>query len=111
MTQRSRPFARVYYEDLMEDYPAVYFHPSALATYVRLLVLQEQTYPSDPTLPKGVKRSDLALLMESPRPGEDGLVVVVNGHGQYRIKGYKADRERRAQAGRKGAAGRWGQDG
>ena len=101
MADRGRPFARVYYRDLKQDYPQVYFDPTALAAYVRLLVEAEVAYPSDPILPKAVRRADLELLTNC------GLVIRLNGHEQYQVKGYRVEREQRSEHAKKGADGRW----
>lgn len=98
MSRVERPYVRVYYEDLQRDYPDVFFHRTAFGTYVRLLVLAAQAYPSDPVLPVESRR-DLELLERRT------LLERINGR-QFRIKGYLPERTARAEHAKKGAEAR-----
>lgn len=100
MSREQEPFVRVYYRKLQKEYKRVLYHPSAFATYVRLLIVADQAWPAEPVLPRGTSRSDLALLAE-------GDLVMVADHGIYTIRGYAKDRAKREAAGRAGAEARW----
>lgn len=96
----SRPYARIYFQDLQRDYPEVWNDPAALGTYVQLLGLSEAVWPGEPDLPRSVRARSLAILT-----GGRGLVSVV-GHS-FRIKGFHVERTRRQDAARDAAAKRW----
>lgn len=96
MSRTTRKHVRVFYVDLMRDYPEVYFDPTALSTWLRLLVTSDQAWPSDPILPAAVRRADVDRLQGC------GLIAL-GPNRQYAIKGYRAERQARADAGRKGA--------
>lgn len=98
----SRPYARIYYQDLKRDYPEVWFDPTALSTFVRLLTEAEIAYPAEPELPRSIRRADLSILTAC------GLIQVVNGHGVYRVKGHAKERAERLERAGRGAAKRWG---
>lgn len=87
-----RRFVRVYYDDLADDYPRVYYDPTCLASYVRLLAACDSAWPSLPELPVSIRRADLAILRA------EGLLVD-HSHRRFTIKGYEQERkERQAQA-------------
>jgi hypothetical protein len=71
MPRSSRPFARVYYDDLESDHGAVFYNPTALSTWLRLLILAEKAWPSMPQLPAAVRRADLETLRK------DGLLFLL----------------------------------
>jgi hypothetical protein len=95
-----RPFVRVYHDDLMHDYPAIWADDAALATWLRLLVLADKMWPTPPELPRSARGRGLARLVES------GLVKQVSKHS-FRIKGYDKERQSRQDAARNAAAVRW----
>jgi len=99
-----RKFARVYYDDLIAEYPEVYADDSLLSTWLRLLVLAEKHWPTLPEVPRSVRHRPLARLVEV------GLVIEVHPHC-YRIRGLDAERTRRQHAARNAAAQRWQSDG
>lgn len=92
-----RKFVRVYYVDLERDYPDIFFDPTALSTWLRLLVNADKVWPTIPQLPPAVRRSDLAKLKSS------GLVCLQPNH-RYVIKGYDTERAIRNANARKAAA-------
>lgn len=93
-------FVRVYHEDLIANYAAIWDDDRALATWLRLLTLADKLWPTPPDMPRGVSRSALAKLVEVE------LVTLVAPH-RFRLRGLDAQRQRQSEAGRAGAAGRW----
>ena len=100
MPRTARPYARVYYVDLQRDYPQVWFDPTALGTWLRMLVLADQAWPTMPELPRALRRADLEILTGC------GLVILEPNH-RYRIKGYELERTQRQAHAQAAAAGRW----
>ncbi len=97
---KSDPYSRIYWR-FIDEYPAIYDDELALATWVKLLILADGTYPSAAPLPRWVDDSPLSLLVDA------GLVIM---EGQrYRIKGLEAERARRSEQGIAGANARWTQ--
>lgn len=88
-----RRFARVYFDDLEEQHPTTFYDPTALSTWLRLLILSEKAWPALPQLPRSVRRADLAVLRS------DALLIEVE-HGAFELKGWRAERARRAEVGR-----------
>lgn len=99
-----RKYVRVYYNDLIRDYPGVWADNDQLATWLRLLSTADPMWPTPPELPRSVKQRILDKLVAST------LVLTLVDH-RYRMKGMDAERERRADAGRIAAAKRWHPDG
>lgn len=95
MSRTTRRYVPVFYVDFKRDHAATYYNPTALSTWLRLLVASDEAWPSDPELPSAVRRADLAALEA------DGLLSL-GPNRTYAIKGYRADRERRAAGGRPG---------
>lgn len=95
-----RNFARVYYDDLMREYPAVYADDALLATWLRLLILAEKMWPAVPEVPRSTRPRAFHALVDS------GLVIEVPPHS-FRIKGLDAERTRRQDAARNAARNRW----
>lgn len=91
---------RVYHEDLIEHFPAIWDDNPALATWLRLLVVADKLWPSPGEMPQGVSRTALAKLVEV------GLVQLLPKH-RYRIRGLDADRSRRRDAAKHAADERW----
>ena len=100
MSREQRRFVRVYYVDLKRDYPTVYYSPTGLSTWLRLLVASDESWPSTPELPAAVRRTDLELLRTS------GLVTVLPGR-RFTLKGYVAERGDRQEKARKAAGARY----
>jgi hypothetical protein len=96
----SRQYARVYYDDIQAEFPQVYADDALLATWVRLLVLAEKMWPTLPEIPRSVRIKTYQRLVEA------GLVIP-SGEHCYRIRGLDAERTRRRDAARIGAAERW----
>lgn len=94
------PFVRIYYGKLQKEYPLVLYDPTALATYVRLLIVADQAWPAKPVLPTATRRADLELLRK-------GDLVTVGDHDIYTIKGYHKDRAKRQATARANADKRW----
>lgn len=101
MTARSdRHYVRVYHDDLMRDYPGAWSDDTALATWLRLLVIADKMWPALAELPRSVRPRALRALVAA------GLVELVGAHG-YRIRGLDAERSQRRDAARNAAASRW----
>lgn len=100
MSRTDRKFARIYYDDLMAEFPAVFVDDAALATWVRLLILAERVWPTVPEIPRSVRIKTYQRLVEA------GLVLPVPPHC-YRIRGLDAERSRRQDIARNANAVRW----
>lgn len=99
MTRDDRRYARFYYPEFIRDYPTVYRNDAAFATWLRLLVVAEQMWPMPAEIPRSVRSRPLAVLV-------DAGLVAVDGTS-FRLKGHDAERSRRRDSARKGAAVRW----
>ena len=95
-----RKYVRVYYNDLIRDYPEVWADDAQLATWLRLLATADPMWPTPPELPRSVKPRPLARLVDC------SLVSTLAGH-RYQMKGMEAERGRRSDAARNAAAARW----
>lgn len=100
MSREQRRFVRVYYVDLKRDYPTVYYSPTALGTWLRLLVGSDESWPSTPELPSALRRADLDLLRSC------GLVTVMPNR-RYALKGYVTERGDRQEKARRAADARY----
>lgn len=98
-----RRFARVYFDDFKRDYPTVWRSDAMLATWLRLLVESEKAWPSPPEIPRSVTNRTMRQLREV------GLVTEDADH-HFEVRGFVAERSKRAQSGRSGAAQRWQSD-
>lgn len=98
-----RRYARFYYAEFIRDYPSAYLDDAAFATWMRLLVIAEQMWPLTMELPRSVKPRPLRVLVEAGLIATDGTF--------FALKGFDAERTRRRDSGRKGAAVRWDSDG
>lgn len=96
-----RAYCRVYWS-IVDDpkFADVYDNDAALATWLRLLIIADQAWPASASLPASAKRRVVDLLASV------GLVDTMPGW-RYRIHGLDAERDRRADSARKGAAVRW----
>ena len=95
----SGSYSRLYHRFSVE-FPDIYSDDRALATWIRLLLLADASWPMRPPLPRSVKERQLQHLASA------GLVEVV-GDDQYTIRGLDAERTRRRDAAAVGAAKRW----
>lgn len=96
----SRRFVRVYYDDMIRDYPEVWNDDRQLSTWLRLLAASDPVWPTKPELPRAVKATVLQRLKDS------SLISALPSH-RYEVKGFEAERQRRADAARTAAAVRW----
>lgn len=93
-------YSRLYHR-FSQEFPEVWSDDRALATWTRLLMLADASWPMHPPLPRSVKPRVLGVLSE---------LVLVTGE-TYTIRGLDAERNRRRDAARTGAAKRWQSDG
>lgn len=98
----SESYSRLYHR-FKREFPDVYADDHALATWVRLLMLADASWPLVPPVPRSVRAKPLASLVAA------GLVSVADDC--YTVLGLDAERTRRSDAGRTGAAVRWQSDG
>jgi len=89
MSKAERPFARVYYVDLERDHPTTFYDPTALSTWLRLLILSEKAWPALPDLPTSIRRADLKTL-------EADNLYEAQPNGQFLLRGWRKEREKRA---------------
>jgi hypothetical protein len=95
-----RKYVRVYYNDLIRDYPDVWADNDQLATWLRLLATADPMWPTPPELPRSVKPRVLGRLVDS------SLVTTI-ADKRYRMKGLDAERTMRGDKARSAAAMRW----
>jgi hypothetical protein len=100
MPDPERKYVRVYYNDLIRDYPEVWSDNDQLATWLRLLATADPMWPTPPELPRTVRSRPLAALVSA------SLVEIITTH-RFRMKGMDAERSRRQDAARNAAASRW----
>lgn len=105
MPRAERQYVRIYHDDLRKDYKHVLDDDSALAAFVRLLVVADKMWPALPELPRSVTRRALAVL-NAPNAKGNRLVELVPDHC-YRIRGHDAERTARQDAARTAAGVRW----
>lgn len=98
----SEAYSRLYHR-FAREFPAIYGDDRAFATWVRLLLLADASWPMRPPLPRSVRQKPLDQLREA------GLVRVEGD--QYSVLGLDAERTRRRDAARTGAAKRWQSEG
>lgn len=98
-------YVRVYHT-IVDDprFADVFHHPVRLGTWLQLLLLADALYPASAPMPPYVNRAAVKVLADC------GLIELA-GHGQYRVHGLAAERAKRSQSGRTGAAMRWHGDG
>jgi len=99
-----RKYVRVYYNDLIRDYPDVWADDAALATWLRMLATADPMWPTPPELPRSVRPRPMASLTSSS-------LVETLPSGRYRMKGLDAERGKRQQSARNAAALRWHSEG
>lgn len=97
----SRPYSRVYWS-VVDDpmFEVIYDDDAAFATWLRLLLLADGTYPAPAPIPGTTRRKPLDKLVEA------GLVELMPGR-RYRVRGLTAERERRSQTASASARLRW----
>jgi hypothetical protein len=94
----SDAYSRLYHR-FKREFPAIYEDDHAFATWARLLMLADASWPMDPPLPRSVRARALLLLTDA------GLLVVEGDC--YRMRGLEAERTRRQETARNAAAVRW----
>ena len=100
MSDVKRRYLRVYFDDLEADAPEVWFDPTCLSTYIRLLALSEKAWPSMPTMPRAVRRADLAVIQ-----GANMIEYLPND--RFLLRGWRKEREGRAAKASASANARW----
>ena len=103
MPTEDRKYVRVYYNDLIRDYPEVWADNDLLATWLRLLSTADPMWPTPPEVPRSAKPSHLSKLVTS--------TLVEESMGRFRMKGLDAERTSRQDAARNAAAKRWHSEG
>lgn len=91
--QQKRRFVRVYFVDLERDYPDIWYDPTALSTWLRLLVASEKAWPAYPEIPRAARRADLEKLKKV------GLMIA-HSNDRFELKGWMVERESRAEKAR-----------
>lgn len=97
----SDTYARLYHKFAYE-FPAIYANDRLLAPWVRLLMVADASWPMRPPIPRSVPVRSWNTLVDC------GLVLPDGD--TYTIRGLDAERTRRRDAGRTGAAKRWEND-
>lgn len=95
-------YSRLYHR-FAKEFKAVYEDDRTFAAWARLLMLADASWPMRPPLPRSVRPAILRRLTEAG-------VLILDGD-EYTVLGLDAERERRRDAGRIGAAKRWQSDG
>lgn len=94
-------YSRLYHK-FSREFPTVYADDAALASWVRLLLVADASWPMRPPVPRSVKARPLAVLVKL------GLVILDGDN--YTVLGLDAERTRRRESARIGAAQRWQND-
>jgi hypothetical protein len=96
MTKTTPEYVRVY-QSVVDDpkFATIYDDDHHFATWVRLLMAADSTWPASCPIPFGTRKASLNALSEA------GIIDLGTGH-RFRIRGLDAERERRAEAGRVG---------
>lgn len=98
----SESYSRLYHR-FRREFPDIYADDHALAGWVRLLLVADASWPMRPPLPRSARASVVRCL-------ESAGLLILDGDA-YTVRGLDAERTRRRDAGRKGAAQRWQSDG
>lgn len=94
-----RPYSRVYHEIVAHPrFERVYRNPSALGTWLQMLLTADAMYPMPAPMPP--RTPTVRLLIDT------GLVIEKAG-SRYSMRGLEAERERRSAIGRNAAAVRY----
>jgi len=99
MAQQDRYFSRVYHK-VVDEFNGIWRDDTALATWLRLLILADKAWPSAAPLPRSVRPTALKKLTDA------GLVELVGGD-LYRIRGMDKERQKRRDQAAAAAAARW----
>jgi hypothetical protein len=93
---RTPEYVRVY-QSVVDDpkFVTIYDDDHHFATWVRLLMAADATWPASCPIPVGTRKASLNALVEA------GIVDLGTGH-RFRIRGLDAERGRRSEAGRAG---------
>ena len=96
-----KPYSRVYHS-IVDDpkFADVFDNDRRLATWLRLLIVAEQSYPASAYLPIGTHMPTVRALATA------GLIDLGTG-SRYRVHGLASEREMRSQSARNAAALRW----
>jgi hypothetical protein len=94
------PYARAYYAKFASEHPDIYSDDALYGLWSRLRDIADSAYPSLPHIPYGTHRRRLDVLVKAE------LVYLEAGH-RYRLRGLDKERQRRAEAGQRGARARW----
>lgn len=101
MSAAKDPYVKVYYRIADDDrFETIYNNDAHLATWLRLLILADGTWPASAPLPQWCKKASLNALVGA------GLVELGTGY-RYRIHGMDAERSRTAQHASRAANERW----
>jgi hypothetical protein len=101
MTAQQDPYVRVYYRVIDDPkFRDVFDDDSRLATWLRLLLIADGTYPAPAPIPASTKRSALAHLVTA------GIIDLEPG-GRYRVHGMEPERSRRSAQAEAAARKRW----
>lgn len=94
-------YSRVYHS-ILEDpkFVDIYEDDCALATWLRLLIVADQAYPSPALIPQGTCPSGMDKLW-------DARLVETIGRTRYRVVGLAAEREKRSASASQAASARW----
>lgn len=96
------PYSRLYH-CFAQEFRAVYEDDRAFAAWARLLMLADASWPMRPPLPRSVRPRIVRQLVTAG-------VLILDGDA-YTVLGLDAERTRRRDSGRIGAAKRWQSDG
>ena len=98
-------YVRVYHT-IVDDprFADVFHNPARLGTWLQLLLLADALYPASAPMPPYANRAAVRALVDC------GLIELAE-HGQYVVHGLAAERAKRSNIGRTGAAMRWHSDG
>lgn len=92
-------YSRLYWR-FPDEFPTIYANDAAYALWCRLLPLADMAWPSSATLPMGVRKRALSMLVEAE-------LVYLQPGTRYRLRGLDKERERRAEPARRSANARW----
>lgn len=91
MSERA-PYSRVYWSVIDDPkFDSVYDDDRKLATWLRLLIIADQSHPASANIPAGTHRASVAALAKC------GLIDLGTS-SRYRVHGLDAERDRRRQA-------------
>ena len=95
------PYSRVYWRIRADNrFVGIYTDNHHLATWLRLLIAADAVWPAPADLPRSARQASVTALESA------GLIELLPGD-LFRVHGLDAERERRASAGKAGAAARW----